>query len=159
MMSSTTDRSPPIVMSSQCTIATICLPSMQPCHTHGHAIHLVNLRSLSVDASSSSKFWAASRVPYKLCCTSPHMCSSPAWKSSGGSATNTLLSVGARKYALRTSTSATNFPPRLPVAITDSTTLSASSGGVDVYNSGLACVLYSFVTHLKRPLGFPGCPL
>ena len=85
---STTDRSPPIVMSSPCTVATICLPVLQPCHTHGHALPLVNLRSLSVDASSSSQFSAASRVPYKLY-----------YKSSGGSWANTLLRVGAWKYA------------------------------------------------------------
>ena len=29
----------------------------------------------------------------------------------------------------------------------------------DAYSSGLACVLYSFATHLARTLGFPGCPL
>ena len=51
------------------------------------------------------------------------------------------------------------FPPRLPVAVSDSTTFSASSGGVDAYSSGLACVLYSFATHLSRTLGSPGCPL
>ena len=55
-------RSPPIVMSSPCTVATIRVPLMQPCHTHGHAIPLVNLRSLSVDVSSSSQFCAASRA-------------------------------------------------------------------------------------------------
>ena len=53
MRNSTTDRSPQIVMSSLFTVATICLPLMQPCHTHGHAIPLVNLRSLSVDVSSA----------------------------------------------------------------------------------------------------------
>ena len=37
------------------------------------------LESLSVDERSSSRFCAASRVPYKLYCDSPHMCSSPAW--------------------------------------------------------------------------------
>ena len=36
---------------------------------------------------------------------------------------------------------------------------SVSSGGIDAYNSGLACVLYFFATHLARTLGFPGCPL
>ena len=64
-----------------------------------------------------------------------------------------------KKYALRTSTSASAFPSRSPVAISDSTTFSASDGGVDAYSSGLACVLYSFATHLARTLGFPGCPL
>ena len=59
MRSSTADCSPPIVMSSQCTVATMCSPLMQTCHTHGHAIPLVNLRSLSVDASSSFQFCAA----------------------------------------------------------------------------------------------------
>ena len=54
---------------------------------------------------------------------------------------------------------ATTFPPRSPVAISDRTTSSASSGGLDAYNSGLACVLYSFATHLARALGFPDCPL
>ena len=73
MRSSTADRSPPIVMSSLCTVATMCSPLMRPCHTHEHAIPLVNLRSLSVDASSSSQFCGASRVPYKLYCNSPHM--------------------------------------------------------------------------------------
>ena len=51
------------------------------------------------------------------------------------------------------------FPSRSPVAISDSTTFSASNGGVDAYSSGLACVLYSFATHLARTLGCPGCPL
>ena len=51
------------------------------------------------------------------------------------------------------------FPPRLPVETPDNTTFIASSGGVDAYNSGLACVLYLFATHLARTLGFPGCPL
>ena len=69
--SSTADRSP-------CTVATIWSPLLHPCHTHGHAIPLVNLRSLSVVASSSSYFCASSRVPYKLYCNSPHMCASPA---------------------------------------------------------------------------------
>ena len=75
-------------MSSPCTVATMCPPLMQPCHTHGHEIPRVNLRSLTVDASYSSQFCAASRVPHKLYCNSPHMCSSPAWLSSGGNATN-----------------------------------------------------------------------
>ena len=48
-----------------------------------------------------------------------------------------------------------NFPPRSPLAISDSTTLSASSDGVDADSSGLACVLHSFATHLARTLGFP----
>ena len=56
------------------------------------------------------------------------------------------------------STNATTFPPRLPVAISESTTFSASSGGVEAYSSGLACVLCSFATHLARSLGFFGCP-
>ena len=51
---STAERSQPIVMSSPCTVATTCTPLMQPLHTHGDAIPLVNLRSLSVDTSSSS---------------------------------------------------------------------------------------------------------
>ena len=106
-----------------------------------------------------SRFCEASRVPNKLNCNSPHMCSPPDWGSPGGNSTDTLLRGGAQKYALRTSTSATTFPPRLPVVISDSTTFSASSGGVDTYISGLACVLYSFATHLARTLGFPGCPL
>ena len=66
MRHSTAARSPPIVMSSPCKVATMCSPLMQPCHTQGHAILLVNLRSLSIDASSSSQFCTASRVPYKL---------------------------------------------------------------------------------------------
>ena len=103
------------------------------------------------------QFCAASRVPYNLYCDSPHMCSSPAWQPSGGNSTKTLLHDGARKYALRKST--TTFSPRLPVVTSDSTTVSASSGGVDAYNSRLACVLYSFATHLARTLGVPGCPL
>ena len=71
--------------------------------------------------------------------------------------TKTLLRVGAWN-ALRTSTSATTFLPRSPVAISDCS-FSASSGGVDAYNSGLAFVLYSFATHLARTFGFPGCSL
>ena len=38
------------------------LPLMWPLHTHGHALPLVNFRLLSVDASSSSQFCAASPV-------------------------------------------------------------------------------------------------
>ena len=95
MKSCTADRSPPTVMSSPCTVATMSCPLMHPHHTHGHAIHRVNLRSLSVDASSSSQFCAASRLPYKLYCSRPHMCSSPGWWSSCGSSTNTLLRAGA----------------------------------------------------------------
>ena len=58
------------------------------------------------------------------------------------------------------STSATTFRPRSPVAISDSTTFSGSSGGVDAYDSGLACVLYSFAAHLARTLAsLVGCPL
>ena len=72
-------------------------------------------------------------------CSSPHMCSSPAWWSSDGSLTKTLLRAGAQKYAHRMSTSATTFPSRLPVVISDSTTFSASSGGVDAHSSGLEC--------------------
>ena len=79
MRSSTADRSPPTVMSSPCTVATMSSPLMHPRHTHGHAIPRVNLRSLSVDVSSSCQFCAASRVPYKLYCSRPHMCSSPGW--------------------------------------------------------------------------------
>ena len=41
----------------------------------------------------------------------------------------------------------------------DSTNFSPSSGGVDAYNSGLACVLYSFATHLACALGFLSCSL
>ena len=74
MRNSTADGSPPTGMSSPCPVATICAPLMQPCHTHGHAIPRVNLRSLRVDASSSSPCCAASRVQYKLYCNSPHTC-------------------------------------------------------------------------------------
>ena len=42
--------------------------------------------------------------------------------------------------------------PLLAVAISDSTTVSASSGGVDACNSGLACALYSFATSLSHPV-------
>ena len=51
------------------------------------------------------------------------------------------------------------FPPRLPMATPDSTTFRASSGGVEAYNSGLACVLCPFATHLARTLVFPGLSL
>ena len=47
-----------------------------------------------------------------------------------------------KKYGLRTSTSASAFPSRSPVAISDSTTFSASDGGVDAYSSGLACLVF-----------------
>ena len=53
------------------------------------------------------------------------------------------------------STSGTTFPPRLPVATSDSTPFSASSGDVDSYNCDLVCVLHSFAIHLERTLGFP----
>ena len=76
MRDSTADRCPPIVVSSPCTVATMSSPLMRPLHTHGHALPLVNPRPLSVDASSSSQFCAASRVPYRLYRSSPHMCSS-----------------------------------------------------------------------------------
>ena len=76
MKSSTADRSPPIVMSYPCTVDTKNSPLTQPCHAHGHATPLVNLRWLSVGGSSSSQFCAASRAPYKLYCNNPHMCSS-----------------------------------------------------------------------------------
>ena len=76
---STAVRCPPIVMSSPCTVATTSSLLMRPLHTHGHALPLVNPRPLSVDASSSSQFCAASRVPYRLYRSSPHMCSSPGW--------------------------------------------------------------------------------
>ena len=42
MRHSTAHRSPPILMSSPCRVATTCSALMQPCHTHGHAIPLVN---------------------------------------------------------------------------------------------------------------------
>ena len=38
---------------------------------------------------------AASRVPYRLYRSSPHMCSSPGWQSSGGNSTNAFLRAGA----------------------------------------------------------------
>ena len=44
---STAGRCPPFMMSSPCTVTATCSPLMQPCHTHKHAIPLVNLRSLS----------------------------------------------------------------------------------------------------------------
>ena len=74
MRDSTADRCPTIVMSSPCTVATMSSPLMRPLHTHGHALPLVNPRPLSVDASSSSQFCAASRVPYRLYRSSPHIC-------------------------------------------------------------------------------------
>ena len=46
-------------------------------------------------------------------------------------------------------------PQTFPVAISDSTTFSASSGGVDANNSGLACVLNSFAINV----GLPWLPL
>ena len=64
-----------------------------------------------------------------------------------------------RSTLSHSSISATTFPPCLPVAISDSKIFSASSGGVDEYSSGLACVLYSFATHLASTLGFPGFSL
>ena len=79
MWYSTADRCPPIVMSSPCTVATTSSPLMCPRHTHGRATPRVSLRSLNVDASSSSQNCAASRVPYRLYRSSPHMCSSPGW--------------------------------------------------------------------------------
>ena len=115
-----------------------------------NAIPIIDMRSLSVDASSSSQFCAASRVPSKLCCSSPHMCSTPAWQSSGGSSTSALLRAGEQRHALRTSTSATPFPARLPVATSDSATFNASSGGDDAYNSGLACSLVFLRDPLSR---------
>ena len=63
MRNSTAVRCPPIVMSSPCTVATTSPPVMRPLHTHGHALLLVSLRPLSVDACSSSQFCAAPRVP------------------------------------------------------------------------------------------------
>ena len=62
-------------LSADCRLRTrvvsICSPLMQSCHTHGHALLLVNLRSLSVDGSSSSQFCAVSRVPHKAALQQP----------------------------------------------------------------------------------------
>ena len=48
-------------------------------HTRARASSRQYEIALSVEESSSSQFCLASRVPYKLYCNSPHMCSSPAW--------------------------------------------------------------------------------
>ena len=164
LRNSTVDRSPPIGMSSPCTVAPICLPLMQPCHTHGHAITLVNLRSLSVDVRSSSPFCAATRVPYKLYRNRPYMCS-----DSPPAAVRRILFFalerGSTPFAHRRVPQP--FLHVYPWRFSDSTTFSASSGGVDACNSGLACVLYSFATHLARwaslaaprPSCLDGCPL
>ena len=78
MRNSTAVRCPPIVMSSPCTVATTSSPLMRLSTRMGTRF-LVDPRPLSVDASSSSQFCAASRVPYRLYRSSPHMCSLPGW--------------------------------------------------------------------------------
>ena len=158
MRNSTTDRSPPIVMSSPCTVATICLPLMQPCHTHGHAIPLVNFKSLSVDVSYSSKFCAASRVPYKLYCNNPHMCSSP---GNALAAVRQILS-----FVLERRSTPFARPPvpqpflhvhswRSPTAL-----LSAPPAAASTFST-LASRASRIPSrpHLARTLGFPGCPV
>ena len=49
-----------------------------------------------------------------------------------------------------------HFPPRSPVATSDNSSFSSSSGGVDTYNSGH---VFLRDPHRARTLGFPGCPL
>ena len=77
MGSSTADRSPSIVMLSTCTDAPASSPLKWPFHTHGHALPLVNLRSLTVDASSSSNFVGVACAVQAG--NRPHICSSPSW--------------------------------------------------------------------------------
>ena len=167
MRNSTAVRCPPIVMSSPCTVATTSSPLMRPLHTHGQALPLVNPRPLGVDASSSSQFCAASRVPYRLYRSSPHVCSPPSWSSSGGNLTNTFLRAGALKYALRTSTNASTLPSRSPVAISNRTSFSASNGGVDANSVSLVFLrdpprAHSRLPYLSlfglRPSCLDGCP-
>ena len=139
-------------MSSPCTVATICLPLMQPCHTYGHVIPVVNLRSLSVEVNSSSQCCAASRVPTSCIATARtcvrHLPGNPL------AADRRILFF----VLERGSTPCARRPMPQPF-LSDSTAFIASSGGVDAYNSGVACVLHSFATHLARTLGSPGCPL
>ena len=105
------------------------------------------MRLLSVDANSPSQFCVASRVPYKLYCQQP------------AHVFVTCLVIFWRQFDKHSSSCSSvevrpsNVNQCTPVAISDSTTISASNG-VDAYNSGLTCVLYSFATHLAH-VGLP----
>ena len=144
-------------MSSPCTAAKTCSPLMQPCHTQRHTVPLVTSRSSSVDAKLflpllrgvARAIQAVLQQPAHVFVT---------WKSSGDSSRILSFAVG-RGNTPFVRRRATAFPPRSPVATSDSTTFSSSDGGVGAYNCGLPCVLYSFATHLARTLGFSGCPL
>ena len=118
------------------------IPLMRPFHTHGHPLPLVNLRLLSVVLVPLPKILLrhACRTG---CIAAAHTCVRHPAGSPRSAVRQTLFFVlEHKKYALRTSTNASTFPSRPPVAISDSTTFSASNG-VDAYSSGLACVLYS----------------
>ena len=125
-----------------------------------HALLLVSFRLLSVDANSSSQFCAASRVPYRTVSQWPaHALVTWLIVLKWQIDKHLFFRAGAWKYALRTSTRAATIPPRLPWRSQTAELSASPAAGVDAHSSGLACVLYSFTTHLARTLGFPGCPL
>ena len=125
---------------------------MQPCHTHGHAIPLVNLRSLGADASSSSQLCAGVTRAVQAVLQQPaHVfitCLVILWRP--------LLSFAMKR---RNTPFARRRAPQLFLHVHPWQPLSASNGGVEAYDSGLACVLYSFATHLARTWSFPDCLL
>ena len=127
---STADRSPPIVMSSPCPVATSCSFLIKPLRTQRHPIPAVVCRFQNVEPSTSSHFCSGSLVSEKLHCNIPHLYPSPPERSSGGNSTKTFL---------RDSAQATPFERRpLPyiffhlhrVATSDSTTSSANKSCV-----------------------------
>ena len=137
-------------MSSPCTVAAACSP-MHPRHTHGHAIHRVNLRCKRFHPMLCGVTRAVQAVLQQSVCVCVHCLP-------GNLAAVRRRLFGAQKYAQGTSISATTCPPRSLVAISDSTTFSASSGCVDAYNSGLACV-FSLRDPTSRPrLASPAAP-
>ena len=111
-------------MSSPSTVITMCLPLMQPCHTHGHAIPS---RQLQITECPCKLFLRracrASCISTARTCAR-HLPGSPL----AAVRPNTHLRAGAQKYALRTHRpvpqNQANFPPRSTVAISDSTTFS-----------------------------------
>ena len=136
MVNSTAVRCPPIVM-SPCTVATTSSPFMLPLHTHGHALYNFVRR---------------------------HAC-----RTGCLAAIHTCVRLGRQfdKYY----SSCWSVKVR-PPHVDQCQYLALTFACCDLRQHDfqrlqwrcrrirlLACVLYSFETHLARTLGFPGCPL
>ena len=152
--SSTADRSPPIVMSSLCTVATTCSPLMCPEHDATHS------RQLEI-AGRRREFSPPNFVRHRACHTSciaaartcaQHLPGSPLAE------VRRLLS-----FVLERRLSASQPMPLLFLHICPWRSPTAQPSAPQAASSTratlVACVLYSFATHLARTLGFPGCPV